>query len=343
MNGSHALRASCLTSTLLLVACASPPRNAAPSPQPAPLAASEDPSLLPSLAAQANSNDRRSADQLAQNLGVRVDELTQALAPDWFAAAATTQGRAAGTAPGTTLASALDAAITNAGAQLHSRGMMPAASRVERAAWHRLPTGQYAAWAALGDGSQLAAPLPTTITYAAPDAYSNPASGPRPSINSDSGLPSLQEPQRPVNTADAQPQPPVAPALPPGSASATPATSAPPQLPAVSALTSGTTSQSTVAYSPSATPPLDAGAPAWWVAGTTRTTARTSVGIRVDGGNRREVVLAALAAGRDQLAAALGEAPRQLLTDRTQVVTLPDGRARIYALVSCLTPAKPQP
>jgi len=65
------------------------------------------------------------------------------------------------------------------------------------------------------------------------------------------------------------------------------------------------------------------------------------VGIRAEGNNRRDAALAALAAGRERLASILGQEPKLLLTDRSQMVTRPDGSIRIYSLMSCTAPTVP--
>ena len=63
---------------------------------------------------------------------------------------------------------------------------------------------------------------------------------------------------------------------------------------------------------------------------------RVAVGVRVDGKDARECARASLKAGREQLQAAIGSDPKQLLTDKTMTVKLADGRLRTYSIVSCV-------
>jgi hypothetical protein len=81
--------------------------------------------------------------------------------------------------------------------------------------------------------------------------------------------------------------------------------------------------------------PLDSGAPNWWTLAAAERNGRVVIGVRSDGLNSRECVRNALRAGREQLQKVTGEDPRELLTDRSVSVALPDGRIRVYSLVSC--------
>ena len=373
---------------LLLAACSAPRARTAQSGETSAQArttdshdsAFDDAAALPSLADQAAANDATSASAFAQSIGVRIEEQpTELSAPDWFAAAATAPGRAAGTALGEDITKAINAAATQAGRRAESMGVNAAMLRVERAAWKRLPTGQYVAWAAIGNGSDLA-PLPASaVTYAAPDAYDSGATtAPVPATEVYSGLPTLSQPTIAVATGEAVSRGGGATPVTAGGASGSQSASKnnitdSDDLPSLSAAT--TAQQSMQAGSPASrtaaaseqkkdttplapaptlsstssltssgagvTLPVDSGAPSWWTADAATKNNRTVVGIRAEGNNRRDAALAALAAGRERLASILGQEPKLLLTDRSQMVTRPDGSIRIYSLMSCTAPTVP--
>lgn len=486
----------------------------------------------PSLAMVANDQARREADGLSRQLGIQIESL--ATTPEWYAAATNDAARVGGTASSQTLSGAVQSALANANRAGAARGLDVKTMRVERAAYKRLTTGTYAAWAAMGDGSNMgeayapidlsetlvapvpaqdstiaaapapAAPAPTQtlpslsqpraavqtaagtpLASAATPSTSAPATAPvatappqptgqpvvkpaaqstgqsplptlsNPNLNvnsatgattpattpsgthspspatttpapasvtptplpatttSPSTLPTLTNPGTKVNSATGertgsqnpavQPssQPAIQPVVPPAaqsnsSASGPTATQPPantlptlanpranvggapvatPSTPPIPPTSPKPTSASSTSTLPtlsnpranvSSTPaPASAGAPVvvgdsplsplavaltdpnvplWFTLRPISKNARTMVGVITEAANAREATRLAITTGRDQLQAALGAPARNLVTDKTKSITLPDGQVRMYSLISCsgVLPAQPQ-
>jgi hypothetical protein len=395
--------AALLAAPALLAGCSSSqpsPHTQAPAPTAPAAADTAEATASPSLASELATRNRRDSDAVAQSIGVKVEEQTKTVAPDWFAAAATTQGRGAGSALAPKLQEAIQSAITKAGAQVSSRGGNPQSLKVERAAYTRLPTGQYAAWAAIGDGSNMGepapAPAPVIDLAAAAPVEPAPASAPLPTLSQPkaaiatgiepdtkvepaapsaaaaapaAALPGLNDPKAPVATSAGGPV--VTPAAPtqgdgpavvataatagaaasasaaattPAPAAATAAVAAPKATDAKAGdavivlpdLKNPTAVVSTTAAANAVFPADTGNAPAWWLPGAAQRGTRVAVGVRVDGKDARECARASLKAGREQLQAAIGSDPKQLLTDKTMTVKLADGRLRTYSIVSCV-------
>jgi hypothetical protein len=108
-----------------------------------------------SLAAALREQDQVEARSLSTKLGIRLEDRPSGATPEWFAAAATTQGRSAGIGSARTLVEAVNQAVTRAGRQIEARGGRPQSMKIERVAYARLATGVYSAWAAMGDGSNM--------------------------------------------------------------------------------------------------------------------------------------------------------------------------------------------
>jgi hypothetical protein len=403
--------AALLAAPALLAGCSSSqpsPHTQAPAPVAPAAADTAEATASPSLASELATRNRRDSDTVAQSIGVKVEEQTKTVAPDWFAAAATTQGRGAGSALAPKLQDAIQNAITKAGTQVTSRGGNPQSLKVERAAYTRLPTGQYAAWAAIGDGSNMGepapAPAPVIDLAAAAPVEPAPASAPMPTLAQPkaaiatgiepgtkvepaspaaatapvAALPGLNDPKAPVATSAGGPV--VTPAAPaqgdgpavvataaPAGAAATAATPTPAVTTTPAATKAAATTTAAAAAAPKAADatsgdavivlpdlknptavvsttaaanavfPADTGnAPAWWLPGAAQRGTRVAVGVRVEGKDARECARASLKAGREQLQAAIGSDPKQLLTDKTMTVKLADGRLRTYSIVSCV-------
>lgn len=502
-----------------------------------------NPTSTPSLAMVANDQARREADGLSRQLGIQIESL--ATTPQWYAAATNDAARVGGTASAQTLSGAVQSALANANRAGAARGLDVKTMRVERAAYKRLPTGTYAAWAAMGDGSNMGAlyapidlsetvvaqvpatelgtassttqatttsepaPQPTppastlpslsqpraavqtaegtplakapsattattasSTTSAAPAAASpaatsiaaqpTPPSSPQTTVQTQppatSALPTLANPSVSVNSATGAATPvqptttvatpaatvapvaPVAPAsTPPSAPPTTPPSTQPPAstLPtlsnpgakvnsatgekpvtqAVSQPTSQPTSQSATAQpaaqpalatlanpraqvvsapvspaaqsgpaasgassastlptlsnprakvasaptansqtanagaspiivgaAPIATAPPDPNLPDWFTFRPLSKNGRTMIGVVTQAANAREATRQAITTGRDQLQAALGTPARELVTDKTKSITLPDGQVKMYSLISCsgVLPAQPQ-
>ena len=362
----------------LLAGCSAPtpsPRAESPVPSAPVSPVSTDEGGAPTLASEVAVRNRRESDGISQTIGVKVEEQSKAAAPEWFVAAATTSGRGAGSALAPKLQDAIQTAITKAGSQVSSRGGNPQTLKVERAAYTQLPTGQYAAWAALGDGTNMGEPVaPAQAPAPVVELAANePAAAP---------LPTLAQPKAAIATgAESEATIVVAPAaaMPglndPEAAVATGATGGPQ---VVAAPAAATATESATATAPQAAPaaaqPAAAGdaiivlpdlknptqvvatvpanvvyapdsgnAPTWWTPGAAQRGTRVAVGIRVDGKDARECSRASLLAGREQLEAATGSAPKQLLTDKTVTFKLADGRLRTYSIVSCVGTLKSDP
>jgi len=368
--------AALLAVPALLAGCSAPtpsPRAESPVPS-APVApASTDEGGAPTLASEVAARNRRESDGISQTIGVKVEEQAKAAAPEWFVAAATTSGRGAGSALAPKLQDAIQNAITKAGSQVSARGGNPQSLKVERAAYTRLPTGQYAAWAALGDGTNMGEPVaPAQAPAPVVELATNePAAAP---------LPTLAQPKAPIATgveaeAMAATTAPAPAAAMPGlnDPKATVATGGPQVVAATATATESATATAPQAAAAAAQPaaagdaiivlpdlknptqvvatvpanvvyaPDPGNAPTWWTPGAAQRGTRVAVGIRVEGKDARECSRASLLAGREQLEAATGSAPKQLLTDKTVTFKLADGRLRTYSIVSCVGTLKTDP
>jgi hypothetical protein len=392
---------------LVVAACASssptPPRAAAPA-APAPTA---DPSTPPpSLASELAAKNRRDSEKASLKVGVKVEEQTKATAPSWFAPAVMTQGRGGGSALAPKLNEAVDAAVSKAGAQVEARGGNPRSLKVERVAYARLSTGEYVAWAAIGDGSNMGEVATAPVVEPSTPAVAKPTEPPMPSLNNpkaaiatgvktDEGVKQVEQ-VKPVATAAkpateapkaAEQTKPVAATKPadakaaemkpvaakpadvkmveikpaeaakpsevkkpaeatkPAEAKKSEATVKEASLPSLAnpraAVTSATPTIQAIPApqtppAKQATPVIDDGSiPGWWDPAPTQRGKRVALSVRVDGATPRDCARATLMKGREALEAAVGEAPRELLTDRTWLVSLPDGTHRMFSIVSC--------
>ena len=363
-----------LAASALLPACASRPRADTVDAQ-TPVAADNSgttvlaanpaaPTAPPSLADEVKTQGTREAASLSRTLGVRIEPLDNAVSPAWFAAAANDPARAAGSSTGATLHKAVDGAVSRAGQQIQSRGGDPRNLRVEQAAWKRLPMGTFIAWAALGDGSNMsqAAPaidLPPTQVA----AFTAPA---------EPTLPTLAKPRVAISTLPSevvenfarvpedQHSPPTAPTVASASPGNAPAAqsadgprvvAAPDRAPAVTPIAQGSPAVvvAPIGNSQPAKPPLiipdygsqDPSRPAWFMLKPVESNDRITVGVIAEGENTRDCARLALRSGKDQLQTLVGREPQDLVTQRSSVVKLPDGRVRMYALITCTGTFKP--
>lgn len=487
----------------------------------------------PSLAMVANDQARREAEGLSKQLGLRIESL--ATTPEWYASASNDPARVGGTATSKTLSAAVQDALASANRSGAARGLDVKTMRVERAAYKRLPTGSYAAWAAMGDGSNMgelyapidlsetvvaqvpatesgtansttqatttseptppastlpslsqpraavqtaegtplakaassttASSMPSAAPAAAAPASTSiaaqPTPQPTPQAPATSTLPTLANPSASVNSATGSTTPaqpatnvaapavavvtpaaPSAPSAPPApvapvTPSSTPTSAQPPastlptlsnpgakvnsatgEKPATQAVSQpapqsaskpastqaaaqpalptlanpraqvvstpaspaaqsapAATGASSVSTLPtlanpranvSSTPvPASAGAPVvagdsplsplaaaltdpnmplWFTLRPLSKNGRTMIGVVTQAANAREATRLAITTGRDQLQAALGTPARELVTDKTKTVTLPDGQVKMYSLISCagVLPVQPQ-
>lgn len=118
----------------------------------------------PSLAEERKAQGWRDAKALEKKAGIRLELVERGTGPAWWAVAAGDTARAVGTESSQKMDDAFDGAVSRAGRVAQARGLDPRAMRIERAAWMRLSTGSYVAWAALGDGSHAEeAPPPVNL------------------------------------------------------------------------------------------------------------------------------------------------------------------------------------
>ncbi len=312
--------------------CSAAPKATGAAAPPAQAVVEDDQATLPTLAAELSAGDSRKVQDLSLTLNVMLEELTKATAPAWYAQAATASGRAAGTATAATLSEAFDSAITIAGATIEARGMNPTSLVVEQAAWQRLSTGQFVAWAGMGDGSRrVAPPLPRVANISSPANVIQPAlvaaGGP--------ALPTLQNPKGGSTLPGNEGLPPLASPLSPRNDG----------LPPVESLPTLAQPRTLPAGDPPVAPVriADSGVPAWWSDKPSIRAGRLSLGIITEGQTGREAARASLRGAREQLKLVVNEEPREVITDRSLMVTLPDGRTRLYAMTSCLLPSAEQP
>jgi hypothetical protein len=309
--------------------------------------AESDQAPLPTLAAELSAGDGRKVQDLSLTLNVTLEELPKGTAPGWYAQAATEPTRAAGTSTAATLPDAFDAAITLAGASIEARGGNPSALVVEQGAWQRLPTGQFVAWAALGDGSRrVPPPIPRVANISQPVAATQQSAVSSPS------LPTLNNPRSGSALVDSQANKSDATT---STTSGTASSSIEPDaaLPSLSQAKGtsagepnvlvGNRDSAPLAAEPAAKSAPDAGVPGWWSDKPSIRGGRLALGLISEGQNGREAARAGLRAAREQLKAVVGEDPREVITDRSVMVTLPDGRVRLYAMMSCLLPAAENP
>lgn len=296
---------------------------------------------LPTLAGERSAADSRLVQDVSLTLNTKVEELTSGSAPSWYAAAATSPTRAAGTATAATLAEALDQAVTIAGASIEARGANPSTLVVEQASWQRLSTGQFAAWASMGDGSLRTQPPIPRAAVVQRNITSSPSdplpslSNPRAAITTDGSGTVMAE----NNVTQSEDGTTV-------SDSTIDSSDSIPSLAQARAAQSGTQKRipqtgsawSTSQSAPAAPLPPDTGVPAWWSDKPSIRGGRIGIGIITNGANGREAARAALRSAREQLKAVVNEEPRAIITDKSAMVTLPDGSVRLYAFMSCLLP-----
>lgn len=302
--------------------------GAAPKPAPSavPAAAPADaPAETPSLASALREQEQHEARSLSTTLGIRLEDRPGGATPEWFAAAATTPGRSAGVASARTLVEAVNQAITKAGRQIEARGGRPQSMKIERAAYARLATGTYSAWAAMGDGSNMGDVIPA------------PAAAPRVEAASPQApMPSLRDPKAAIPTGER-----VAPAVPP----ATPAPSAAPTQESTAAPAATTTSVPGAGLDKlvATEPPFKA--PSWWSPTPVQQGDRVVLGVMVEARTTGECIAAARRTARTKLAAAIGAEPESIVAQRTLVTGVKADTLRMFAVMSCkgtlVPPAEP--
>jgi hypothetical protein len=282
-----------------------------------------------SLAAALREQDQVEARSLSTKLGLRVEDRPSGATPEWFAAAATTQGRSAGVGSARTLVEAVNQAVTKAGRQIEARGGRPQSMKIERVAYARLATGVYSAWAAMGDGSNMGDVVATAeepvIEITSPQVP----------------MPSLRDPKAAIATGESA-TPAEAPAAAPASAAAT----APAAAAGVPAALASEAAAIDASEAPAATlpgagldtllatePPLKA--PSWWNATPVQQGGRVVVGVMVEGRTAGECIAAARRTARTKLAAAIGEEPGPIVAQRTLVSGAKGNMLRMFATMSC--------
>lgn len=312
-----------------------------------------------SLAAALREQEQVEARSLSTKLGIRLEDRPSGATPEWFAAAATTQGRSAGVASARTLVEAVNQAVTKAGRQIEARGGRPQSMKIERVAYARLATGVYSAWAAMGDGSNMGDVVATAeepvIEITSPQV-------PMPSLRDPKAAIATGEsatPPAPTPTATPAPAPTPTPAPAPEATPAVPdpvATPAPdaPATPAVDAPAVEATKPSEPAAPAAAAMPETAApslpgagldtllatepplkAPSWWNATPMQQGGRVVVGVMVEGRTTGECIAAARRTARTKLAAAIGEEPGPIVAQRTLVSGAKGNMLRMFATMSC--------
>lgn len=289
-----------------------------------------------SLAAALREQDQVEARSLSTKLGIRVEDRPNGATPEWFAAAATTQGRSAGVGSARTLVEAVNQAVTRAGRQIEARGGRPQSMKIERVAYARLATGVYSAWAAMGDGSNMGDVVATAeepvIEITSPQVPMPSLRDPKAAIvTGESATPSATPPVVSSTEGSAAPataMQALAPQAAPVAATETPA----PALPGAGLDTLLATE-----------PPLKA--PSWWNATPMQQGDRVVVGVMVEARSTGECIAAARRTAKTKLAAAIGAEPGPIVAQRTLVTRAKGDMLRMFATMSCkgtLVPADPQ-